>query len=96
MVLALHPGPVYQGLAVRGQAGEGAGQVGVDLDDLLDGGGLHERAGDPLLDRQDDALGGLDPDGSGAQLDGLEGVLYLEEAALRGIGHGEESGVNGW
>ena len=76
--------------------------MGVDLDYLLDGGGLHERAGDPLLDGQDDALGGLDADGRGAQLDRLDGVLdlggggslgfresrevYLEEPALRGEG----------
>ena len=51
--------------------------MGVDLYDLLDGGGLHERAGDPLLHRQDDALGRLDADGRGAKLDRLDGVLHL-------------------
>ena len=49
----------------------------VNLDDLLDAGGLHEGTGDPLLHGQDDALASLDPDGSGAELDGLDGVLNL-------------------
>ena len=77
MVLALHAGPVNQGLGVGCEAGEGACDVAVDLDDLLDASGLHEGAGNPLLDGQDHALAGLDPDGSGAELDGLDGVLNL-------------------
>ena len=34
VVLALHPGPVNQGLAVSGQPGEGAGNVAVYLHNL--------------------------------------------------------------
>ena len=77
MVLALHPGPVDQGLGVGGEAGEGARDVAVDLDDLLDAGRLHQGAGDPLLHGKDHALARLDPDGRGAELDRLNGVLYL-------------------
>jgi hypothetical protein len=60
--------------------------VAVDLDDLLDGGGLEEGGGDALLDAEDDAFGGGDSDGRGAELDGLEGVFDLEEAAFGGEG----------
>ena len=49
----------------------------VDLHNLLDGCGLHQRAGDPLLHGEDDALARLDPDGRGAELDGFNGVLNL-------------------
>ncbi len=34
MVLALHPGPVYEGLTVGGQSREGAGDVTVNLHNL--------------------------------------------------------------
>jgi hypothetical protein len=60
--------------------------VPVDFDDLFDGGGLEEGRGDALLDAEDDALRGGDADGSGAELDGFEGVFDLEEAAFGGEG----------
>ncbi len=44
---------------------------------LLNGGGLHERWGDPLLYGEDDALVRLDADGGGAQLNRLDGILHL-------------------
>ncbi len=44
---------------------------------LLNGGGLHERRGDPLLYGEDDALVRLDADGGGAQLNRLDGILHL-------------------
>jgi hypothetical protein len=60
--------------------------VAVDLDNLLDRGGLEEGRGDALLDAEDDTLGGSDADSGGAELDGLEGVFDLEEAAFGGEG----------
>ena len=60
--------------------------MSVNLHDLLNAGGLHQRTGDPLLHGEDDALAGLDPDGGAAQLDGLDGVLHLEQSALGGEG----------
>ena len=55
----------------------------VDLHNLLDGCRLHQRAGDSLLHGKDDSLTGLDPDSCAAQLDGLDGVLHLEQSSLR-------------
>ena len=57
--------------------------MAVNLDNLLDAGGLHQGAGDPLLHGQDHTLAGLDPDGGGAELDGLDGVLDLGRVKLR-------------
>ncbi len=56
------------------------------FDNFLDGVRFHQGRGDPLLDGDDNSLGGLDPDSRGAQLDGLDGVLDLEEATLGGEG----------
>ena len=58
----------------------------VNLHNLLNAGWLHQRTRDPLLDGEDDTLAGLDPDGGAAQLDGLDGVLHLEQSALGGEG----------
>ena len=82
MVLALYAGPVNQGLGVSCEPGEGACDVAVNLDDLLDAGGLHEGTSDPLLHGQDHTLASLDPDGSGAELNGLDGVLNLASVYL--------------
>ena len=54
---------------VRGEAGHRAAEVGVDLHDLLDRGGLEERRLHALLDAEDDAEGRADADGRGAELD---------------------------
>ena len=54
----------------------------VDLHNLLDAGWLHQWTGDPLLHGEDDSLTGLDPDGCATQLDGLYGVLHLEQSSL--------------
>jgi hypothetical protein len=48
------------------------------LNNFLDGVRLHEAGGNPFLDGDDDPFGSLDPDGSRAQLDGLDGILNLE------------------
>ena len=64
------------------------GNVTVDLDDLLDAGGFHQRTRDPLLHGEDDSLAGLDADGGAAELDGLDGVLHLEQPPLGGEGVG--------
>lgn len=86
VALALDAGVLDHAPGVGLQAGHGAANVAVDLDNLLDGRGLEQGGGDALLDAEDDALVGGDADGRAAQLDGLEGVLNLEEAALGGEG----------
>jgi len=68
------------------QPAHGAPDVPVDLDNLLDRRGLEQGGGDALLDAQDHAVASGDADGGAAQLDGLERVLDLEEAALGGEG----------
>lgn len=60
--------------------------MAVDLDNLFDGRRLKERRRDALLDAEDDAVRRGDADGGGAELDGLERVLDLEEAAFGGEG----------
>lgn len=86
VALALDAGMLDHGAGVGLEAGHGTADVAVDFDNLLDGGGLEEGGGDALLDTEDDALGGGDADGRGAQLDGLEGVFDLEETAFGGEG----------
>lgn len=56
--------------------------MAVDLDNLLDGGGLQEGGRDALLDAEDDAAAGCDADGGGSELDGFERVFDLEEATF--------------
>jgi hypothetical protein len=60
--------------------------VAVNLDNLLDRRRLEQGRRDALLDAEDDALGRGDADGCAAELDGLEGVFDLEEAAFGGEG----------
>lgn len=86
VALTLDAGVLDHGAGVGLETAHGAADVAVDLDDLLDGGGFEEGGGDALLDAEDDALGGGDADGRGAELDGLEGVFDLEEAAFGGEG----------
>ena len=82
VVLRLDAGVVDEGPGVGDQAAHGGADVGVDLGDLLHGGRVEEGAGQALLDGQDAAALGLEADGGGAQLDGLDGILDLEQAAL--------------
>lgn len=60
--------------------------MAVDLDNLLNGGGLEEGGGDSLLDAEDNTLGCGYADGRGAELDGLERVFDLEETTFGGEG----------
>lgn len=73
------------------QPAHGAPNVPVDLDNLLDRRGLEQRRRHALLHPQHDALGRGDADGRAAELDGLERVLDLEEAALGGEGAGRQA-----
>ena len=84
--LALDAGVLDHGPGVSLQPRHGAPDVAVDLDDLLDGGGLEEGRRHSLLDAQDNTLRCGDADGGAAKLDGFEGVLDLEEAAFGGEG----------
>lgn len=86
VALALDAGVLDHAPGVGLQAGHGAADVAVDLDDLLDGRGLEQGGGDALLDPEDDTLVGGDADSCAAKLDGLEGVLDLEETAFGGEG----------
>ena len=70
------------------QAGDGAADVLVDLDDLLYRARLQQCARHSFLHAQDDAFARLDADRGGAEFDGFEGVLDLKEAAF-----GRESAV---
>lgn len=61
--LALYAGVLDHGAGVGLEARHCAADVAVDLDDLLDGGGLEEGGGDALFDAEDDTGGGGDADG---------------------------------
>lgn len=84
--LGLDAGVLDHGTGIGLQTAHSASDVAVDLDNLLDGGGLQEGRGYALLDTEDDTLGGGNTDGRGAELDGLEGVFDLEEATFGGEG----------
>lgn len=58
--------------------------VAVDGSDSLVGAGLQELGSDDLFDGEDDAVLAADADGGTAILDGLDGVLNLEVAAVGG------------
>lgn len=107
--LALDAGTVDEGPGVGGEAAHRTADVVVDLKDLLDAGGFHERTSEALLARQHTTLGGGDADGGRTMLpggntrvsettprarvvgrsvhweylNGLDGVLDLDEATLR-------------
>lgn len=84
--LALDARVLHHGPRVGLQARHGAPDVPVDLDNLLDRRRLEQRRRHALLDAQDHALGRGHADGRAAELDGLERVLDLEEAAFGGEG----------
>lgn len=86
VALALDAGVLDHAAGVGLETTHGAADVAVDLDNFLDGGGLEQGRGHTLLDTQNHTLVGCDADGSGAELDGFEGVLDLEEAAFGGEG----------
>lgn len=86
VALALDAGVLNHGAGVGLEAGHGAADVAVDLDNLFDRRRLEEGGGDALLDAEDDALRGGDANGRGAELDGLEGVFDLEETTFGGEG----------
>lgn len=86
VALALDAGVLDHGAGVGLQARHGAADVAVDLDNLLDRGGLEEGGRDSLLDAEDDALRGGHADGGRAELDGFEGIFDLEQAAFWGEG----------
>lgn len=86
VALALDARVLNHGPGVGLQARHGAANVAVDFDNLLDRRRLEQGGCDALLDAEDDALGGGDANRRGAQLDGLERVFDLEEAAFGGEG----------
>ena len=58
VVLTLNAGVFYHGASVRLQAGHGAPDVGVYLDNLFDGGGFEEGGSYTLLDTEKNAMRG--------------------------------------
>ena len=68
--------------AVGLKTGDGAANVFVNLNDLLHGARLQERARHSLLHAEDHALARLDADGCAAELDSFQRVLDLEETAF--------------
>lgn len=86
VALALDAGVLNHGPCVGLEAGHGASDVAVDLDNLFDGGGFEEGGCDSLFDAEDDALGGCNANGGRPELDGLERVFDLEETTFGGEG----------
>lgn len=84
--LALDAGVLDHRPRVRLQPAHGAPDVPVDLDYLFHGGRLEQGRRHALLDAQHHALRRGDADGCAAELDGLEGVFDLEQAAFWGEG----------
>jgi hypothetical protein len=72
VVLGLYTGVLDHGARIGLQAGHGASDVAVNLDDLFDRGGFQEGRSNTFLDAEDDTAAGCDADGGGAELDGLE------------------------
>lgn len=68
--------------AVGLETGDSAANVFINLNNLLHGARLQERAGHPLLHTENNTLTGLDSDGCATKLDGFEGVFDLEETAF--------------
>lgn len=86
VALALDAGVLHHAARIGLQTTHRAANVPVNLDNLLDRGGLEEGRRYALLDAEHDALVGRDADGRAAELDGLEGVFDLEETAFGGEG----------
>lgn len=92
VALRLDAGVLDHAASVGLQTTHGAADVAVDLDNLLDRRRLQQGRGHPLLHAQHDALRRRHADGCAAQLDGLERVFDLEEAAFGGEGATREQG----
>lgn len=81
MVDALVAEVAGKNTAVRGETGDGHADVVVNLEDLALMGG---EVGGGLVDGgEDDVGGGAKADGGGPLLDGLHGVLHLEQTPRR-------------
>lgn len=86
VALTLDTGVLDHAAGIGLQAAHGAANVAVDLNDLLDGGGLEQGGGDALLDAEHHTLVGCDADCGGSELDSFEGVFDLEETSFGGEG----------
>lgn len=88
VALAFDAGVLDHAARVGLQTAHGAPDVPVDLNNLLDRRRLQQGRGHALLHAKDDTLGRRHPNGRAAELDGLEGVLDLEETAFGREGAG--------
>lgn len=86
VALALYAGVLDHGAGVGLEAGHGAANMAVDLDNLLYRGCLKEGRCDSFLDAENDTLGSGNADGCGAELDGFERVFDLEQTTFGGEG----------
>ena len=82
--LAFESGFVNQHTGVGLETGEGRHDVVVDLHDFADASWVLEISDSLLFNSKDDGIGALDSNGGSAFVDGLEGVLDLEELAVWG------------
>lgn len=73
--LSRNPCMLHHRPSIRRKPTHRASNMRINLHNLLDRVRVEQRGLSPLLDGQDDALRGLDPDGGGAELDGFDGVF---------------------
>ena len=66
--LGFYAGVLDEGARVGDEAAHGRADMRVDFHNLLNRAGLEQHRGDALLDGQNNALGGLNADGGGAEL----------------------------
>lgn len=78
VVLGLYSGVLDHGSGVGLETGHGASNVGVDFDDLFDGGSFEEGRGDALLNSDDYSF-------SGGNLCKLESYSIPRDFAAKGL-----------
>ena len=76
-------GPIHDLPGVGDEAGDGHPVGLIDAVNSAVAGGEEHLVQDGLLDRQDDPVPALEAEGRAAVLDGLGGVLHLENAPIR-------------
>jgi hypothetical protein len=86
VALALNAGVLHHAARIGLETTHCATNVPVNLDNLFNRRGLEEGRCHALFDTEHDALIGRYADCCGAELDGFEGVLDLEETAFWGKG----------
>lgn len=86
VALALDTGVLHHAARISLQTTHCTANVSVNFDNLFNGRGLEEGGCHALFDTEHDTFVGRNADCSGAELDGFERVLDLEETAFWGEG----------